>query len=52
MDTVIKDKVLAVMCEGRTRAESTDWFRVALGLCYLAGLMTKDTIDFKKVDRD
>jgi len=52
MDTVIKEKVLAVMHDGRTRAESTDWFRVALGLYYLAGLMTKETIDFKKVDRD
>ena len=51
MDTVIKEKVLAVMREGRTRAESTDWFRVALGLYYLAGLMTKETIDFKAVDR-
>lgn len=52
MDTVIKEKVLAVMHEGRTRAESTDWFRVALGLAYLAGLMTKETIDFKQVDRE
>jgi hypothetical protein len=51
MDTVIKEKVLAVMREGRSRAESTDWFRVALGLVYLAGLMTKETIDFKAVDR-
>jgi hypothetical protein len=52
MDTFIKEKVLAVTREGRTRAESTDWFRVALGLYYLAGLMTKETIDFKQVDRD
>jgi hypothetical protein len=52
MDNVIKEKVLTVMREGRTRAESTDWFRVALGLYYLAGLMTKETIDFKQVDRD
>jgi hypothetical protein len=52
MDTLIKDKVLAVTRQGRTRAESTDWFRVALGLYYLAGLMTKEAIDFKTVDRD
>jgi hypothetical protein len=52
MDTLIKDKILAVTRQGRTRAESTDWFRVAVGLHYLAGLMTKETIDFKKVDRD
>jgi len=52
MDTLIKDKILAVTRQGRTRAESTDWFRVTVGLYYLAGLMTKETIDFKTVDRD
>jgi hypothetical protein len=52
MDTVIKDTILALTRQGRTRTESTDWFRVAVGLHYLAGLMTEDTIDFKKVDRD
>lgn len=52
MDTVIKEKVLMVTKLGRTRAESTDWFRVALGLYYLRGLMTTETIDFKKVDRE
>lgn len=52
MDTQIKDRILAITRQGRTREESTDWFRVAVGLYYLAGLMTKDTIDFKTVDRD
>jgi hypothetical protein len=52
MDSVIKEKVLAVMRDGRTAAESAAWFRVALGLYYLAGLMTPETIDFKKIDRD
>jgi hypothetical protein len=52
MDPVIKEKVLAVTGLGRTRIESTDWFRVALGLYYLAGLMTEEAIDFKKVDRE
>jgi hypothetical protein len=52
MDTLIKDKILAVTRQGRTRAESTDWFRVSVGLYYLAGLMTKEAIDFKTVDRD
>jgi len=52
MDTAIKEKVLAVTRLGRDRAEATDWFRVALGLYYLAGLMTKEAIDFKKVDRE
>ena len=52
MDTAIKEKVLAVMRGGRTAAESAAWFRVALGLYYLAGLMTPETIDFKQVDRE
>lgn len=52
MDTLNKDSILAVTRQGRTRAESTDWFRVAVGLYYLAGLMTKEAIDFKTVDRE
>jgi hypothetical protein len=52
MDTLIKDSILAVTRQARTRAESVDWFRVATGLHYLAGLMTKEAIDFKAVDRD
>ena len=52
MDSVIKEKVLAVARHGGTAAESAAWFRVALGLYYLAGLMTPETIDFKKIDRD
>jgi hypothetical protein len=50
MDIAIKDKVLAVTRRGRTRDEATDWFRVALGLYYLAGLMTNEAIDFKALD--
>lgn len=52
MDSVIKEKVLAVARRGRTAAESTAWFRVTLGLYYLAGLMTPEAIDFKQVDRN
>ena len=52
MDSVIKEKVLAVTRCGHTRVESTAFFRVALGLFYLAGLMTEETLDFKKIDRD
>jgi hypothetical protein len=51
MDTVIKDKALAIMRQGRTRVEATDWLRVTLGLYYLAGLIKEDAIDFKKLDR-
>jgi hypothetical protein len=52
MEIAIKDKVLAVTRLGRTRIEATDWFRVALGLYYLAGLMTNEAIDFKALDRE
>jgi hypothetical protein len=52
MNKLIQDKLLALMREGRDRAESTDWFRVGLGLYYLAALMTPEEIDFKKVDRE
>jgi hypothetical protein len=52
MDTIIKDRILAVTRQGRTRVEATDWFRVATGLYYLAGLMTKEAIDFAAVDRE
>ena len=52
MDTVIKDKALAIMRMGRTRVEATDWLRVTLGLYYLAGLMKEESIDFRKVDRE
>ena len=52
MDSVIKEKVLAVAQQGHGTVESTAFFRVALGLYYLAGLMMDETIDFKKIDRD
>jgi hypothetical protein len=47
-----KDQILAVTRRGRTRVEATDWFRVAVGLRYLAGLMTTESIDFKRLDRE
>jgi hypothetical protein len=52
MDTIIKENILVLTRQGRSRDEATDWFRVAVGLYYLAGLMTKETIDFKAVDRE
>jgi hypothetical protein len=52
MDSVVKQNVLAVTRCGHGAAEATAWFRVALGLYYLSGLMTDETIDFKKIDRD
>ncbi|MGZ3182593.1 MAG: hypothetical protein ACXU8N_09145 [Telluria sp.] len=51
LDSNIKRQVLAVTQLGRTREESVGFFRVALGLYYLAGLMTDEALDFKKIDR-
>lgn len=47
-----RDNLVAMMREGRSRIESTDWFRVGLGLVYLAGLMKTEPIDFKALDRE
>ena len=49
---LLKENVLAVTRRGQTAAESVDFFRTALGLYYLAALMTDEAIDFKKVDRE
>ena len=50
MKSVLQDKVLAVMRSAHSREEAVGYFRVALGLYYLAGLMTKETIDFQDID--
>ena len=50
MDSVIEEKILTVARAARTRDESLAWFRVCVGLYYLAGLMTPEAIDFKRVD--
>ena len=46
----MQEKVLAVTRCGVTSAEASGFFRVALGLFYLAGLMTKEPLDFKQID--
>lgn len=50
MDSKMQEAVLAVARAGMTSAEASGFFRVALGLFYLAGLMTQETLDFKKID--
>jgi hypothetical protein len=52
MNAQLKEKILAVMQSGVDRDEATGFFRVALGLYYLSGLMTKEMLDFKELDRD
>ncbi len=51
MDTAIQERVLQVARAARTRDESLDWFRVAVGLHYLAALVRPEEIDFKVVDK-
>jgi len=50
LDTAVREKVLAVAKAGMTSAEAIGFFRVALGLYYLTGLMTKEALDFKRID--
>jgi hypothetical protein len=52
MNPQLQEKILAVTHSGVDRGESTGFFRAALGLYYLSGLMTKETLDFKKIDRE
>jgi hypothetical protein len=52
MDERIKTNVLTMARLGRDRREATGFFRVALGLYYLAGLMTEEPLDFAAIDRD
>ena len=52
MNEAVQGKLLLLMRDAHDRVESTDWFRVSLGLFYLAALMTEEAIDFKKVDRE
>lgn len=52
MDVAMQDKVLAMARTGMTSAEAIGFFRVTLGLYYLAGLMTQEALDFKKIDAE
>ncbi|HEY1149829.1 MAG TPA: hypothetical protein VGF27_14710 [Pseudoduganella sp.] len=52
LDVALQEKILAVTRCGLTVDESTGFFRTALGLCYLASLMTKETLDFKALDKE
>ncbi|MGV7208472.1 hypothetical protein ACLB1G_11530 [Oxalobacteraceae bacterium A2-2] len=52
MNVAIQENILAVTRAGTSRKEATGFFRVALGLYYLSGLMTKDKLDFKQLDRE
>jgi hypothetical protein len=50
MDSAMKEEVLAMARAGMTSAEAIGFFRVTLGLFYLANLMTEEALDFKKID--
>lgn len=52
LDPATQEKILAVTRSGVDRDEATGFFRVALGLHYLSGLMTKEKLDFAALDRE
>ncbi|KQZ42260.1 hypothetical protein [Duganella sp. Root1480D1] len=51
LDADVQEKILTVTRCGLTASESTGFFRTALGLYYLASLMTKEELDFKALDK-
>ncbi len=52
MNPQMQHHILAVTQCGTSKREGIGFFRVAIGLYYLAGLMTKETLDFKQIDRE
>ncbi|MET3132308.1 hypothetical protein AAKU55_002580 [Oxalobacteraceae bacterium GrIS 1.11] len=52
MDGGKQEQALAMARAGMTSAEAIGFFRVTLGLFYLAALMTQETLDFKKIDAE
>ncbi|GAB2866332.1 hypothetical protein GCM10027277_38980 [Pseudoduganella ginsengisoli] len=52
LDAATQENILAVTRSGVDRDEATGFFRVALGLHYLSGLMTKEKLDFAALDRE
>lgn len=51
MTPQMQHNILAVTRCGTSKAEAVGFFRVALGLHYLAALMTSEQLDFKQIDR-
>ena len=51
LDAAVQEKILTVTRCGLTARESNGFFRTAVGLYYLAGLMTKEQLDFKALDK-
>lgn len=52
LSAATQEQILAVTRSGISRDEAIGFFRVALGLHYLLGLMTKEQLDFKALDRE
>jgi hypothetical protein len=51
LDAGLQEKILSVTRCGLDAVEATGFFRTALGLYYLASLMTKEQLDFKALDK-
>jgi hypothetical protein len=52
LDDARQERILTVTRAGLSRKESMGFFRLAVGLTYLATLMTKETLDFKRLDKE
>lgn len=52
LDPAVREKILAIARRGNTSFEAVGYFRAALGLYYLDGVMTEETLDFKAIDRN
>ncbi|CDG85214.1 hypothetical protein [Janthinobacterium agaricidamnosum] len=50
LNEAMQEQALAMARAGMTSFEAIGFFRVTVGLFYLAGLMTEDALDFKKID--
>ena len=51
LDVAVQEKILTVTRCGLSAGEASGFFRTAIGLYYLAGLMTKEQLDFKALDK-
>lgn len=52
ISTEVKERILEIARHGKTSEQATGYFRVALGLYYLDGVMVEEELDFKAIDRN
>jgi hypothetical protein len=52
ISTEVRERILDIARQGKTSDQATGYFRVALGLYYLDGVMVEEELDFKAIDRN